>query len=628
VRRAAYLAGRLLAVVGWAVGLGLVAAPLLWVAYRHNLLLDWWVVLGGDPAVPPELREPLLRAGVPPAPRFDVWAALRALPVALLGPAATLAFSTALVTVPMLALLWWLSRGRTQVVYPGDGDVGFADVRGQPEAVASAREALALFRGRARFRGLGGSPPHGILLEGPPGTGKTLLGRALATTAGVPFVYASGTSFANMYLGVGNLRIARLFRVARRLARAWGGAVLFIDELDAVGGSRGLPAARPASGQGPPGVELAGAAAPAGAVNALHVNELLVQMDGISLPGAARRRVRRWLRLGPPRPRQPNLLVVGATNQAAALDPALLRPGRFDRRLHVGLPGAAGRADVLGYYLERVPHEPVDVGALARATGGFSPAELRNVVNEALIFALGDGRSAVAARDLWQAKVTEESGLEATAAGSPRDREVTAVHEAGHALAASVLLGDRQVQMVSLARRGATLGMVHHTPLEERHTVARQELRRLIVVGLAGMAAEERCFGEPSNTAAVDLQRATLRAAEMLGLLGMGDSLVSYAAVGPDSADGNGDGSGHGAAGIFLCDPTNRRAVGRLLEACKQEAAGLLERHQPALQALTARLLEQGELSGDEVETLLRTHGVSRGTEADGAAGRTATPAR
>ncbi|MET0148727.1 MAG: AAA family ATPase, partial [Acidimicrobiales bacterium] len=414
--------------------------PIMYWMYRNNRGMDWWNILGGDPRVAPEYRGYLIRTDHPLAPDFNLWKATTALPLSFMGLAFYFLFFMSLMVMQFVAMFWFLARGGTYVIYPREYDVTFDDVRGQPEIVESTKEALTLFQGFKKFRDAGGYPPHGVLFEGPPGTGKTLLGKAIAGSANVPFVYASGTSFNNMFMGIGNLRIMRLFKKARKLSRKYGGAVIFLDELDAVGGSRGAvsSASSPADtsrhwAKGPLRIIMGGMGMGGGS---MYVNELLVQMDGMIMPKGLWRHVKRILHLGKPKIPQYNVMVIGATNQATTLDPALLRPGRFDRKLHVGLPSGPGREDILNYYLDKVPHEVVDISRLARATYGFSPAQIKNLVNEALIFALVAGREKLNFDDLWTAKVTEEIGLKEATKTSARDRQMTAFHEAGHAVLA------------------------------------------------------------------------------------------------------------------------------------------------------------------------------------------------
>jgi len=429
----------------------------------------------------------------------------------------------------------------------------------------------------------------------------------------VPFVYASGTSFNNMFMGVGNLRIMRLFKKARKLSRKYGGAVIFMDELAAVGGTRGAvsSAMSPADtsrhwAKGPLRIIMGGMGMGGGS---MYVNELLVQMDGMIMPKGLWRHVKRILHLGKPKIPQYNVMVIGATNQASTLDPALLRPGRFDRKLHVGLPSGPGREDILNYYLDKVPHEVVDISRLARATYGFSPAQIKNLVNEALIFALVGGREKLNFDDLWTAKVTEEIGLKEATKTSARDRQMTAFHEAGHAVLAYILELDDQIQVASIIKRRDTLGVVYRTPLEERHTELREDMRRDIVVALGGLAAEEIWFGETTTGPSSDLRHATYQAAVMLGLLGMGESLLSYGVL-PQTAMGD------GPLGAILGNPEHRKAIGELLAEAKQQAVELLRANEPAIRALSERLLEKDEVAGEELEEIMQSKAVARATPA------------
>jgi cell division protease FtsH len=593
----------------WLLVLYALVIPILYWMYRSNRGLDWWNVLGGDPRVSPEFRSYLIQSHHPLAPSFNLWKVTLALPFQLMSMAFMLFFYMSIMILQFVGLFWFLARGRTYVIYPREYDVTFDDVRGQPEIVASTREALSLFQGFKKFRDAGGYPPHGILFEGPPGTGKTLLGKAIAGEARVPFIYASGTSFNNMFWGVGNMRIWRLFRKARNMSQKYGGAVIFLDELDAVGGSRG--AVSTAMDATPPARGLRRLVMPGGGnmMGGMLVNELLIQMDGMTMPKGLWRHVKRILHLGKPKVPQYNVMVIGATNQAASLDPALLRPGRFDRKLHVGLPTGSGREDILRYYLEKVPHEPVDLARLARATYAFSPAQIKNLVNEALIFALIDGRDKLNFNDLWTAKVTEEIGLKDTTRMSARDRQMVAFHEAGHAVLAYVLLLDQQIQVASILKRRDTLGVVYHTPLEESYTDLREDMRRDIVVSLGGLAAEEIWFGDTTGGPGSDLRNATYRAAVMLGFLGMGDSLIAYSLLGDNPYTG-------GSIQAVLEDPKNREAIREMLLRAKQDAVELLRRNEPAVRALAERLLEKDEVQGEEIDELMRAKGVARATPA------------
>jgi hypothetical protein len=342
-----------------------------------------------------------------------------------------------------------------------------------------------------------------------------------------------------------------------------------------------------------------------GGMTGMIVNELLTQMDGITLPTRGlKRHIRRLFRRKPKIP-QYNLMVIGATNKAASLDPALLRPGRFDRKLHVGLPSGAGREDIIEYYLRKVPHEPVDIARLARGTHRFSPAQIKNLVNEALILALMDGRDKLNFTDLWTAKITEEIGLKEPDTATPRDKQMTAFHEAGHAVIAYVLQVDDQIQIASIIKRSHTLGVVYTTPLEERNTELREDMLRDITVFLGGLVAEDVYFGDTTGGPSSDLRNATWRAAQMLGYLGMGESLIAYSALGGES---------HIEEPLVtvLKDPDCRRQIHELLDECRKQATEIIRRNDPAMRALAARLIEHGEVQGEEIEALMRDKAVAR----------------
>jgi cell division protease FtsH len=512
-----------------------------------------------------------------------------------------LSFYLLLLILQFVGLFWYLSRGRTYTIYPKEYDVTFDDVRGQEAAVKATREVLKLFQGFKRFRESGGYPPHGLLFEGPPGTGKTLLAKAVAGEAKVPFIYASGTSFNNMFLGVGNMRVAYLFRKARRLSDRYGGCVIFLDELDALGGSRGaVQMARTGVDQEGRGWGPLRYIVPGGwGWGSMLVNELLVQMDGLVTPrGFFKRHLRRILRRKPTVP-QYNILIIGATNRASTLDPALLRPGRFDRKIHVGLPDAAGRKDIAEYYLAKVKHEPIDTDKLARSTVGYSPARIKNIINEALIFALQDGREALNWQDLWQAKLTDEIGLKQPVKYTPREKAMTAIHEAGHAVASYTLQrGERQIQVISIIKRESALGLVHGVPVEETFSYSKDQLLSMIKVSLAGMAAEEIWFGQSGTGPSSDLMNATYLAAQMVGMYGMDSNLVSYGIL--QNMWGQPDG-----LNAILANQKLNDAVNEILRTCKAEVTALLKDKAHVVEGIRDALLEREELVGDEISELM-----------------------
>jgi cell division protease FtsH len=501
-----------------------------------------------------------------------------------------------IVILQFVGLFWYMSRGRTYTIYPGEYDVTFNDVRGQSHIVSATKEVMKLFQGYKHFKKVGGYPPHGILFEGPPGTGKTLLGKAIAGETGVPFMYASGAGFVNMFLGVSNLRVARMFKKARLHSEKYGGCVIFIDELDSIGGSRGGVSARrdvlervvrPAKyvvpGYG-------------GGGDSSLVNELLTQLDGIDQPKRLRRWVRRTLRRKPAKITRHNILVIGATNRAETLDPALLRPGRFDRKIHVGNPSEAGRKDIIAYYLNKVAHVPLDVDRVARATSGYSPARIKNIINEALIFALQDGRSALTYDDIWKAKLTDEIGLVEPVEYSEKDKAASAIHESGHAIAGHFLRPSFPVEVVSVRKRGAAGGLVHFQEEEERQFMSKSDFLADIKVYLAGMVAEEIWLGESGSGPMSDIHAATARAFQMATHLGMGSELASLLGL---------QSSGENDFATAMRNDGIRREIDGILQGCKDDIRVFLEEKRPAMEALRDALVARGELTGDEFRTLL-----------------------
>ncbi|MGH2674228.1 MAG: AAA family ATPase [Actinomycetota bacterium] len=503
------------------------------------------------------------------------------------------------IVIQFVALFWFLARGTTYVVYPNEYDHTFDDVRGQPAAVRSTKEVLRLFQGFKNFKQMGGYPPHGILFEGPPGTGKTLMAKAIAGSARVPFLFASGSGFASMFMGIGNLKVRKMFKKARSMSDKYGGAVIFIDELDALGGSRGMVSQRsvPAPADNAPHRMFMGGMAGGGMG---VVNELLVGMDGFIMPKGIWRHIRRVLRLGKPNVPHYNILVIGATNRAQTLDPALLRPGRFDRKIHVGLPDAEGREDIAQYYLAKVRHEPMNVPKLARMTKGYSPAMIKNVVNEALIFALQDGRDALRWDDLWQAKLVEEIGLKQPVTYSAREKEMVAIHEAAHAVASySLERGELQIQVITIQKREGALGLVHGQEVEEMYLRTQRQLLARIQVSLAGLVAEDIWFGQTTSGPSSDLQAATWNAAMYVGMYGMGKSLVS---VGPTLDPLQGDGN---PAKAVLADGDRKREVDELLASCRRQVRTVLESKRHVVEGIRDALLDREELIGDEIEELM-----------------------
>jgi cell division protease FtsH len=515
------------------------------------------------------------------------------------------------------AMFWFLSRGNDYVIYPNEYDTSFDDVRGQPAAVESTQEVLRVFEGFKDFKQMGGYPPHGILFEGPPGTGKTLMAKAIAGASGVPFLFATGSGFAAMFVGIGNLKVRRLFKKARVMSDKYGGSVIFIDEIDAVGSRGGVTTDR--SGDRSTHRIIMGGMGMGGGMGV--INELLVQMDGFTVPRGLWRHIRRIAFRAKPKVPFYNILVIGATNRAATLDAALVRPGRFDRKIHVGLPDAEGRQDILEYYLAKVRHEPIDYPKLSRMTVGYSPASLKNIVNEALLFALQDGRDALRWDDLWQAKLSEEIGLKQPVKYSPREKAMVAVHEGAHAVASYALEREElQIQVITIQKRESALGLVSTQEIEEMFLRTQKQLLARIQVSLAGLVAEEIWYGQTTSGPSSDLVNATRNAAAYVGVYGMGRSLISAAASGPGPY-GEVD-----PIGVVLSDGDRRREVDAILNDCRDNVRNLLLKKRHVVEGVRDALLEREELVGDEIEVLMAELGerepidVTASTQGDGLA--------
>jgi len=504
---------------------------------------------------------------------------------------------------------------------PSEIEIGFADVKGMDVVLEEVVRTLNLFLGFKTFReSMGGTPRRGILFEGPPGTGKTYMAKALAKEAGVPFFYVSSSAFQSMYYGQTNRKIRAYFKELRKAARAEGGAVGFIEEIDAIAASRAGMRMTPADGvaaattvsrsQGKEGV-------------AGIVNELLIQLQSFDHPTRAEKlhgfvvdRLNNFLpdhrQLSKRRSTPANVLIIGATNRADDLDPALLRPGRFDRSIHFDLPNRSGRREIIDYYLDRKAHEPeLDRGdrreALAAMTAGYSPVMIEHLFDEGLVWALRDGRPAMTWADVQQAKFTEEIGLKQPVEYTDGEKRRIATHEGGHAVVAH-LVSDRNLEVLSIIKRRDALGLLAHSDAEERFTRTEDELKGLMAIAFGGMVAEELSFGAASTGPAGDLSYATALAAQMVGSFGMGGTLISFEAVeaGPLAA---------GIVAKVLANDDARKRVEVLLLEAKETARRLLAEHRHLLEPLVAALLERNELVGDEITDVLERAGVRHAAE-------------
>jgi cell division protease FtsH len=522
-----------------------------------------------------------------------------------LGPDAMFWLPMVLVVVVicLVMLVPMLGQGRSpHLLYrPEQIDVGLDDVKGLGTLRDEVVKSLNLFLGYATFKDrLGGNPRRGLLFEGKPGTGKTHMAKAMARHAGVPFLFVSATSFQSMWYGMTARKIRAYFKALRKVARQEGGAIGFIEEIDAIGGRRG---GFDGGGDGPVSSGTGGV-----------VNELLVQLQSFDTPPLAERVTGRlvdwlngWLPAGwqfrKPPLRYNNLLVIAATNRAEALDQALLRPGRFDRRLYFDLPNAAARRELVDYFLARKAHHPeLDDDTrrfeLAHLTFGYTPVMIEHLLDEALIWALRAGRDGMRWADVNQAKLSEEIGLKQPVAYTPLEKEMVATHEAGHAVAAYLSGVGRKLEVLSIVKRKEALGLLAHNDTEERWTRTRTELLAFLRIACAGMAAEELWFGESTTGPGSDLVGATGIAAQMVGALGMADSMISYVAMEEGLNDRN-------VVARVLSDPDGRERTEKLLRDAKAAVKEQLDGNRALVEALRDALLEREELLGDEILEVL-----------------------
>ena len=460
-----------------------------------------------------------------------------------------------------------IGKSKAKVYVETDTKVAFADVAGVEEAKAELQEVVSFLKDPKSYGRLGARMPKGVLLVGPPGTGKTLLAKAVAGEAGVPFFSISGSEFVEMFVGVGAARVRDLFEQARAKAPA----IIFIDELDALGRAR----------------------ASVGGLSGGHdekeqtLNQLLVELDGFD-PSSG-------------------IVLIGATNRPEVLDPALLRAGRFDRQVLVDRPDRAGRVAILGVHARRVALSPgVKLEEVAALTPGFTGADLANLVNEAALVATRRGAEQVSLEDFNVAVERIVAGLEKrNRLLNPREREVVAHHEIGHALVAAALPGTDPVHKISIIPRGiGALGYTIQRPTEDRYLMTREELEDKMAVLLGGRAAEHLVFGHLSTGAADDLSKASEIARSMVTRYGMGGQL------GPVAYGTEPDGFLGPVAGTrrLYSEATAREidlAVRELVDSAFRRAREVLEANRAVLLEGAQDLLSRETLSGDDLGALL-----------------------
>ncbi|MDP9281242.1 MAG: AAA family ATPase, partial [Chloroflexota bacterium] len=409
------------------------------------------------------------------------------------------------------ALMWFMSRPRTYTVTPDKPQIGlsFENYRGQPDLLEHAKSLVRILKGVKTFQDRGGEMPQGMLLAGPPGTGKTFLAGVMAAEANLPFIYIDASSLSSMFMGVDALIVVSLFRKARGLARKYaapgqaGCCILFMDELDSVGLSRG------GMGGGQQQGMMGGMGLMGG--RGLALNTMLNQMDSLGkhVEDRMKYKIARWLGLvRGPVPPKPVVFVIGATNRPEVLDAALVRAGRLDRKLMIYEPDGEGRKDIIQHYLRLKAHEPdISVDLMVADSIGWTPIELKTVINEALIVAHDDSREYLTYKDWLTARDARLLGIKQPILSmSAHDRRTIAYHEAGHAIASHYLNKDDRIQKASIIRMGDAYGVVMPTPKLERHQLHAEEIENDIMVSLGSRAVEEIILHTKTANASSDLR--------------------------------------------------------------------------------------------------------------------------
>jgi cell division protease FtsH len=450
-------------------------------------------------------------------------------------------------------------ESKAREVNPESTTVTFEDVAGVDEAKEEVKEVVDFLRQPERFSAIGGRIPKGVLLVGPPGTGKTLLARSIAGEAKVPFLFASGSDFVEMYAGVGASRIRKLFKDARRHPSC----IVFIDELDAVGRSRGGNSLSHEERE-------------------QTLNQLLVEMDGFA-------------------PNQ-GIVVVAATNRPDILDPALLRPGRFDRQVTVGAPDLKGREQILRIHAKKVAlAAEIDLRSVARGTPGFSGAELANLVNEAALFAVRSGRQIVTDSDFDQARDKVLMGAERKSLTmSDHERVTCAYHESGHAVVAALLPHADPLHKVTIIPRGRAFGVTMQLPEGDRHTHTREFLEAQIAILMGGRVAEELFLRQMTSGAGNDIERATEIARRMVCEFGM-SALGPLAYRTPGNPWETDKGAGISEATAQRVDDQVRDLVMRGYETARQVVAN----HRESVRAMAEELLQVESLDADAIKAII-----------------------
>jgi cell division protease FtsH len=494
-----------------------------------------------------------------------------------------------IISLPLSGALWiWLMRGGAmkfthigkKAIEGKDIRIHWQDVIGMEEAKEEAMEVVRLVTDRAKLQAIGGKILRGILMIGPPGCGKTYLAKAIATESNIPFIAMSGSEFIEMFVGVGASRIRKLFKQAQQLAYVEGGCIIFIDELDAVGAQRAVD--RGFGGQTESNTTL---------------NQLLIEMDGL-------------------KEKDYNIIIIGATNAPESfLDPALLRPGRFDRKIYVDLPNLDERDKLFAYYMKDVKYEPtVDMKRLARLTVGNSPADIANLIREATLITVRNRKETVSMKEISEAYDRVEMGIKHKVVFTQSDREKIAYHEAGHAIAMYFLAPHKDVFKATILARGGALGFVMPQPREEIHVHTKEQYLGDIKVSLASYVAEKLKINTTTSGVSQDFNSAMWRAHSMAWEWGMGKSgLVGNYSLLAQMSTRYGIFRGEGVSYISekLREQLNND-VQEILHECLKEVEDLLIKESALLDRFAQELLAKDELNYDEIEAIFKEFGKTR----------------
>lgn len=482
----------------------------------------------------------------------------------------TMGLQATISAVIFVVLYSWVLQGGLQklkknTVKSEGVNIHWDDVIGMEGAKLEAKELVSLIKDRARVKKIGGNIIRGMLMMGPPGCGKTYLAKAIATEAGIPFISMSGAEFVEVYVGVGASRVRQLFQKARRLAYAEGGCVIFIDEIDSIGKKRGFYSM--GGGQETDSTQ----------------NQLLAEMDGLG-------------------DKEQNVVVIGATNAPAdTMDAALLRPGRFDRKIYVEKPDLAEREELFRFYLSKVKYEPnLDIARLAKKAIGKSPADISNLIKEAALIATRGKSDVVTLDHISEAMERIDLGLKRTTKVNEKDRMVTAYHETGHLMVLYLLHPTDDVFKASIIPRGPAGGVVYHLPPDDMHHNNKHRILANIKVSLAGYVGEKVKFGVTASGVCSDFEHAMYWAHRMVWEWGMGKNewVGDYSHIPADQ----------------LSDSIKEKLnyeTHEIMQSCLKEVEELLRKENVIFERFAKELLERNELDYDDIEAIFKEYGKS-----------------